>query len=371
MVSEPGYIPPRGSLDIPHRRTAADILFRTVFINGAAFLACHHLVRLLEQRRHPQKLLPVARYSLPLFAILLPELLPIQLGFRLIQECIAKRRAVSEFSDENAVKEERSVSGHNGRELMRWAAKHIALVAANLIPLWAAIQGYRERLAMRYHEATYVGNLNLDHRNGWAAFAGVMAAAVSMLTILHALTFGHTTSPQENGHTRAKSLEGETSGLYDSSFDAPLQSKDSSRLVHILNSLPSFDISTRLQILLAALIHQIPLLATNRLTPFELLNQHKGWLLLIILLFLFSWILTLYIDSRHHDRNLAVSRNRFLADLFTFVYNIIFVSTIVTQACSDVGELYDVTHGRLMPWNYRWQVKDRFSTGDNDRVYMG
>ncbi|MCJ1330240.1 hypothetical protein MMC10_006923 [Thelotrema lepadinum] len=366
LGSEKWYRPPNGSQDIPHRRTISDIAFRSVVINLCAFLAYYHLVRILEHRKGRWQRQPAVRFFLLLCAILLPELVPIQLCSWLIQDRMFRSWTRTRNRSGNAIKDSGGTGNTKTRELSRWVWKHIILTIANLVPICAALRGYKERLKIKYHEATFVGNLNIDHRNGWAAVAGLIAGIASIIVLVQILMSKHPEIPQQNGHIRTKSLEKAEEGS-----PQTRQSNDHSPFVRWLLFSPSFDLVPGFELLLAVLIHQFPLMATNRRSPLTLMFSDSYQIFCFLLFFVLSWGAKVCITTTFVGRHGVLSKRAFLADFLLYVYTFAVAATVVLQAWSDVDELYDVSHGRLRPWNYRWQIKDWFSARDWDRVYMG
>ena len=369
--SEQRYRPPNGSQDIPHPRTISDIAFRSVVINVSAFLAYYHLTRILEYRKQHWQRYSVARFFLLLCAILLPELVPIQLCSWLIQDRVF--RSWMPKRSGSTIKDSRETVDGPRQKLPRWVVKHIVLTIANLVPICAALRGYKERLLMRYHEATFVGALNIDHRNGWAAVAGLVAGIASITVVVYILVSNHSEIPQQNGHARSKSLEKVEDGAFHSSTLEPQhsRSKEHPFFIRWLLFAPSFDLVAGFELLLAVIIHQFPLIATNRRSPLALLFSTPYQILSFFFLFFLSWSAKLCITTIFVGRHPVFSKRVFLADLLLYVYTFAVSATVVLQAWSDIGELYDVSHGRLQAWNYRWQVKDWFSARDPDKVYMG
>ena len=226
---------------------------------------------------------------------------------------------------------------------------------------------------MRYHEATFVGALNIDHRNGWAAVAGLIAGIASIIVLIYTLISNHSKVPQQNGHSRSKSLEKVEDGGFDSSTLEPQHSRSNDHpfFIRWLLFAPSFDPVAGFELLLAVVIHQFPLIATNRRSPLALLFSSPYQIFSFFLLFFLSWSAKVCVTTIFVGRHPVLSKRVFLADFLLYVYTFAVSATVVLQAWSDVGELNDVSRGRLQAWNYRWQIKDWFSARDPDKVYMG
>lgn len=329
-----GFRPPAGSLDVPHPRTPPDIILRTLLIQTFSAIAYAHLLYLLSFRR-PHGVGRLSLFLLPAF-LCMPYLLILQLAFSLLPMFIAgpyRRRVVARF---RALPFELGlISSTSGTGLPRLAA-HALFAVLNAVPLAAVLGAYRQRLGMRYHQMTYVTNLGLDHRNGWAAAGGLLSVGAALVVVLALVLviFAGVAEPARsdelprlvlpetdmgNGHARSavKAVVGDISG-------------------------ESVDWSALLDVLYACAIHQFVLGATQH--PIPVVLVFKAWFLWPFVGVGLWWLLT---KQRVPLETLALGGALFLIGL-----------TIVTPLVWDLLELYKVSHGDLRVWNFRWMVKD-------------
>jgi hypothetical protein len=356
------YVPPKGSQVFPHPRSIADIVFRSIFIHICAYLAYAQLLQLIHYKRPSGRQIPGSHYILPLLSLFFPELITIQLGFWLLDALFHRKRQTYQASNQQGSSplDNGILSFLIGGTLTRWAFKNLLFSATCLIPFVAAGIGYKERLNMRYHEANYVGALLIDHRTGWIAASGVLCTIITATIVSYNLI--------SRSNNRSSSL----------SEHAYTESTISTHSRSVLS-----EPQTLLELSLAVLIHQIPLGATNHKTLISYLAHHPYLLLLPPLFFISttkihtsgSQIRTpisilLHLRSASSTEIKLVLRNVAVASLITLIWGFTSVTAIL-QFLGEVSELVDVAHGVVLPWNYRWRVKDAFSFGDRDRVYLG
>ena len=246
---------------------------------------------------------------------------------------------------------------------------HCLGVSVNGAVLCAAFSGYKNRLRMRYHEADYVGNLGLDHRNGWLAAGGLVTVGLSLLLLL---TFAVVRSgvleaddDNENGKMLAR-IEEEDLSSSDSekgssqeglgSYTPPIPSSSDGevdeKILELENeptvsstSFFTLDWTSLSELLYAASIHQFLLKITNHFVP--LTAYLRSWPLL-----LGSSLLIWYSYKKCGAKYETIGR---------WFAVVAIVVTVVTHIGTDLEELYDVTHGTVERYNYRWAVKDWFS----------
>ena len=176
------WTPPPGWDSISHPRSISDILLRSTIIHAAAYLAYWHLTYILSRGiSHTSRPAQIVHILLPFCAILLPEFIPIQLGLWLATTALGW---TWDGSRERAGGPEREAMSQGGIGPPTTVFKHTLLLASYLLLLCAALRGYYERLQIRYHDAFYVGNLGLDHRNGWTAVSGILSAAATATILL-------------------------------------------------------------------------------------------------------------------------------------------------------------------------------------------
>ncbi|MCJ1284644.1 hypothetical protein MMC26_003979 [Xylographa opegraphella] len=182
-------------------------------------------------------------------------------------------------------------------------------------PLIVTILAYKQRLALTYMVADYVGNLGLDHSNAWVSIGGMVAATGSVTLI-----FLKRSSTSEAVLSKATMLNPEVESY------AP-------------------DVIL-CQAVICSMIHNVLLAATNHITPLSYVTHLGGGPLLTLLgagLFIY-W-------RRPKWRSATRAAVRGLAIFFV-------TTTAGTQLVSDIKELLDVSQGRVLPYNYRWKVKD-------------
>lgn len=405
------YKIPKGSQDIPHPRTIFDILFRTIFIQVCAALAYALFLSILKQtsQRRGRRFGDLAGpwWTWPLLSVLLPELVIVQIGLWVICGCFPS--IADTVGIGLPVRSQPCITQSKGRKTSVWSS--ILQSIALSIPLYYAGQAYKERLSMRYHQADYVGNLGIDHRNGWAVVSGLFCGAA---TILHSLILvlgnQHIKERPETRHSGVLSQLDSIAEQYEKEEEAGedwtekdgvgshrRKSSDESQYVNSRSiNLPTIKIASSsrstqksfitlfnntevvLTLYLTSVVHQIPMEATNRTSPLVAVIS-TPWCLSVIPIILLS-VFTLPYAQRLIVWRAFVSSSRsgkaivlfnLLRSVAILVLWLLVGTTILVQAWSDLSEIQDIRHQILQPWNYRWRVKDIFSHGDKDRVYMG
>ncbi|MCJ1444277.1 MAG: hypothetical protein MMC23_004778 [Stictis urceolatum] len=332
------YEPPPYSTALPHPRTPPDILLRTLAVQLFASTSYYHLLALLSFRKpHGAPLHPL----LVLAFLLMPELLPLQLGFWILpillsspwRAMVARRLRALPFELGGGV-----AGGEPVRS--RRLLMHAVFAVLNALPLAAVLGAYRQRLGMKFHAATYVGNLGLDHRNGWAAAGGTVAAVLSVfvaagLAVVVAL-----------GEARRDEGGGGANGSAETGGDVRgREGKDGGAKIWLLGGVGEIDWPALSEVVYTALIHQILLALTNHLVPVMVLL--RAWYLWLLVIWLAYWL--------HTKR--GISR-----EVLGLGAAVAFVAwTAGVQLWGDVIELWRCAHGQVEPWNYRWGVKDWFS----------
>ena len=338
------YQPPPGGLYVTNPRTVVDIVARSLAIHCFAVCAYAQLKSLAPwviARR-------LSIVQMVLF-LLFPELAVMQAPFYVLFILLAGRdspdRVVHKLhadpSGKNPNHRRRDSNGPDTRKVDKWAVatvmatdsekqldhastrafssrSHLLFAITTSAPLVATILAYKQRLAFTYMAADYVGNLGLDHRNGWIAIGGLVAATGSVvLLFLRRPSMSEVASPEA---------------------PVPFLERESFAPDLIL-----------CQAGFCSIIHHVLLAATNHITPLNYIN-HVGRGPLFALLcagLLIYW-------RRPRWRAGCTVAVRCLAVLFV-------ATTAGTQLVSDVKELLDVSDDRVLPYNYRWKVKDWIS----------
>ena len=218
---------------------------------------------------------------------------------------------------------------------------------------------------MRYHEADYVGNLGLDHRNGWLSAGGLVVVGLS-LVLLGVFAVMQEAGLDESERDVAEEEEALSSDgekrLSSSSYASPSSSSSSSSFEDEkgerkleqgmgidppLQPNPTFalDWTTLSELLYATAIHQLLLKITNHFVP--LTAFLRSWPML-----LGSCLLAWYLCKKRG------AQYETMACCFALAF---VAATVATQLGTDLGELYDVSRGVVQRYNYRWAVKDWFS----------
>lgn len=339
-----GYQPPNGGLYFTNPRTINDIIFRSLVIRACSIYAHVHLLHLLSCSN---------RLYLALFAIAstaYPEMILVQLAYNamrtmililqrfptpanvdsrryylatLIGADLSSSSTTPALVDAGVSKVEVQLRSH---ARIPWS---IFIWALNLMPLLVTLAGYSQRLGIKYHVATFVGNLGLDHGNAWAAISGSTASVMSLVAILLNSTW---------------SSKGEDSFEVDEIIRKDGSYVERARYQHLTFS------QLLAQTLVAALIHHIPLLATNHFALFIHVWQDV-WTLSLPL----SWALIWYLYGRLFKKGYSLRK-------FTIEIGVqLVLAPAVIQILSDGNELFNVAHHRVERYNYRWAVKDMVS----------
>ena len=312
------YIPPYGSVDVPNPRSVLDILLRSAVIHLFATIAYANLLLLLpsmiyatlpEHRSgHHASLSRVFlgpnRYHfavrLALFALLPPFFLLGQLLLRVVRPLILRHVTVHDlFSIRRPV------------SFSSWLLHSLTTLFSTLL-LYRAFRGYSTRLSMRYHAGSYLGNLGIDHSNGWVAMAGLLAATISGLLLLwQAIVMVRAGALESNDDFEKdrQEEESEAEGMSGwTSTWAPLGDAG-----------------------LAALALNPVLLRTNHLTPLEVAASHWPILLLSIGM--------AYALSRYKNWRWQVA-TKTLTGVFI-------LATICMKVAWDSWEFWDAAHGQV------------------------
>lgn len=311
------YTPPPGGLWVLNSRTIGDIFIRGLAIHVFSICAYAQLASILPLNTvsrvfalqvvlftaFPEFVLVqlvsygiVALYAIIILSIYSKTTEPTTLGSEELRDAPQVSRG-----DATEIKEKTAANGPS-------LALRLLLLAINCLPLIAAVLAYRQRLGFRYRSATYVGNLMVDHRNGWIAIGGLVAAGMTLIILLMKDIYLKRTKIEE----RMRS-----------------------------NYVPPSVVMLQMGIVVA--IHQFLLEATNHPT---LMSQTPIWPTLFLATG-FALIVRLYPKWRSL---------LYLAAASFFV-----VATALSQLFTDVQELIDVSNYRVQPYNYRWKVKDLFS----------
>ena len=396
------YRLPRGSQDIPHPRTIPDIISRSIFIHLCAALAYALLLSTLQRTSWRRGInLPGPWWIWILCSVLFPELILVQIGLWLMNKLYSC--AVELLGTNLRLHNQRRRGIANGTKSPSITATLVQFFVL-VIPLFFAFKGYRQRLAMRYHEANYVANLGLDHRNGWATISGLVSSAAIFGVLLISIVGGRRIHDnktaailsqssrvmadgegedlryhEENDGNRnderkeSNDLSRQTNDQIHASFGREPDEAPGSSLADLFNNLDAM-----LPLVLTALIHQVLLAVTNRFPPLIAFFT-TSWCFLVVPILCISFFL-LPLSQQQISRQAFTSRNwNDLPLPFTLLLQnaviiaswLLIGSTIIVQAWCDGAELGNAGAGHMQAWNYRWRVKDQFSHGDSDRVYMG
>jgi hypothetical protein len=271
----------------------------------------------------------------------MPELILLQMGFWGLpillskpwrQRVIARMKALPfELGESN-----RTYPVSQARLLL-----HIAFSVISALPLAAVLGAYRQRLGMTYHTATYIGNLGLDHRNGWAAIGGLVTSFASVVLAAGlAVTLAL-------GEARASGASEQPETISEANDSRGRAAKGASGLqLWILGRVGKIDWPAVSEVVYTSLIHQILLAVTNHLVPIMVLI--RAWYLLIVIGVLIYWLYT----------KKGVSKE--VLGLATAVAFVAWTATV--QIWGDSIELWRCVHDIVQPWNYRWAVRDWLST---------
>ena len=409
------YKIPNGSQDIPHPRTISDILLRTIFIQLCAALAYALFLHMSKQasqvkgRRFGD--LPGPWLIWPMLSVLLPELAIVQIALWRI--CAFFPFIADAMGIGSSPRLQPRMTQRMARRPNMWTTILQSVIL--YIPLYYAGLGYRERLFMRYHQADYVGNLGIDHRNGWAVVSGVYCLAATVLNLFR-IAFGNQQVVERSGarysgvssrldsiveeyeeEAEAEAEEDDDWAEKDRTGSQRRKNPDDSEYANgrsISPTTPTKAVSSRstrqswaallnssevnVTLSLTSIIHQIPLAVTNRLSPLVAVVTTRWCLSVIPIIFLSIFALPYTQRSRVWRALFSLHKDDKKLVFFTLLRTMTVIIpwllvgiTIFVQVWSDLSELQDIGHEILQPWNYRWRVKDIFSHRDRDRVYMG
>ena len=328
---------------VGHPRSPVDIVVRSAAIHVFAVIAYANLLYLLPALTRGRFPFSKSHDSTPKHASLLlaytklfpwleafadlPAFLLTHLGLRLLLPLVLRQET---FSTLFSLDQPFSLLD---------ALPSVLIAVLCALPLNNAFAGYRTRFAMRYHEAIYVGNLGLDHRNGWIAVAGLLTTC---LTIAVALVRATARNDNEAGQEDDKRWEEKTQGSEEGSENTSTWRDNMSVWWESWEPLAEAG--------LAALIQQPLLLRTNHIAPLGALGT--VWPLLLVSAGV-GWLL----HRRRGGRGVIAAR---------VVVGAFVLATVVLQAGWDGLEFASVLQGRVRPYNYRWAVRDDFSARVGD-----
>ncbi|MCJ1390251.1 hypothetical protein MMC18_003109 [Xylographa bjoerkii] len=200
------YRAPPGGLYVVNPRTIFDIVARSLAIHCFAVCAYAQLTSLLSWTTHRR----LTTVQITLF-MLFPELAILQALFYVSLILITGRGRPDQFAHnhsadlaENNWKQRlrdnygpdtsniaksthRIVTETDGEKQFEDPSKrafpwtlHLLFVITTCGPLIVTVLAYKQRLAIKYMAADYVGNLGLDHRNAWVSIGGIVAASGSI-----------------------------------------------------------------------------------------------------------------------------------------------------------------------------------------------
>lgn len=183
-----------------------------------------------------------------------------------------------------------------------------ALLLATMIVLGLYIAVYNSRLGIRYHGATYVGVLGLDHRMGWMAIGSFVAVLFSVPL--------HLINTQWTVRQKA-ALPGSTSQGYREAIVAAA---------------------------VAAMIQDLLLAFTNRPSTLEFLCLRTAFCL--------PTVCAVAVFALAYRFRRLVPRRIVTTAIFLWL-----LAIATLQLMYDIEEITEI-HGEVYhPWNYRWAVK--------------
>jgi hypothetical protein len=383
------YKPPDGGIYTANPRTVTDILLRTALIH--LFALCAFVLHAsFRQPLRPPTSRPWcwpwqsgggAAYLEAVAAVLFPELVLIQLATNALQlvahvhrhgfacaglgayaAMLLGGRALDLGRGSGAVR----VADVDPARLVCVALPRrrawglgVGFAVLDALPLALAVAGYWQRLRQRYRSARYVANLGIDHANGWAAIGGLVCVALA----LAALALNRAYVLQQGlpagvgrmvagGDAEARpGTAGGAGGQAGTGTRAALDG-DGAVFAALRAHAPGGGGGAAIervllwQMVAAALVHQIPLGATNHASvvaqPITRTLRAQGAVAAAYLLFA-RW---------------RAPRAGWAARLVGLV-----VLAAGWQMWEDGWELWDAWHYRVQPYNYRWVVKDWGSNG--------
>jgi len=309
----PAYKPPPGGLYVPDPRTIGDIIVRSLAIQAFSICAYAHLASLLPLNSIPR----VVVLQIVLFTAF-PEFVLVQLLtygtvalyaiiFLWLNSKPAERTVPDAENSRHDIPVDSADQIKDAAAISPPLAIRLLVLALNCLPLIATIFAYKQRLGIGYLAATYVGNLKIDHRNGWIAIGGLVAAGMTLTILL-------------------------TNYFYLKHAKIP----ERMRTIKVPISV------VLLQMGIAVSVHQFLLEATNHPT---LISQTFAWP-------------TLYLVA---TLGLISLRSPKWRPVLYAVAGFVVAATAVSQLHSDIQELVDISNNRVQPYNYRWKVKDLVS----------
>ena len=335
------YQAPPGGLYVANPRTATDIVVRSLAIHCFAVCAYAQLTSLLSWTTNRRfATLPV------LLFMLFPELVILQSLCYVCSIFIAGRAPPDQFASSrftglpekntelrlqngDALETSYIANPGHGKGIKPDIEKlcedpgtralpstlHLLFLIATSGPLIVTIVAYKQRLAIRYMAADYVGNLGLDHRNAWISIGGTVAASGSLAVILFKRSSTSRSAPSKS----------------------PIPNFD---LGSVSSSVVFYEAG------ICSMLHHVLLAATNHATPLSFIrcSGTRPPLGLVCAGVLLYW-------RRPKWRSTCKMAAECLVILLV-------ATTAGTQLFFDVQELHNVSQGRVQPYNYRWKVKD-------------
>jgi hypothetical protein len=319
------YVPPPGGVYVPNPRSISDILIRSLAIHLFSICSYAHLTYWSPSNKSKTV------YVRDVFLFVLsPELVIWHLLEEIVGCFLKYRKARLErwnLPQQNV--SEKDTTGKNEENKPRKTPHifHLLMIITYSFPLLATVFAYRERLNIRYRAATYVGNLGIDHRNGWISIGGLIAAGATAIL----LCAGALVLPKQE------------TGIIEPTLNLEVG----------LNSIKKLRCLAFL-----TLFHALLLSATNRIiNPLTLLLLPLWtrpvipiWLYGILVYVVWGICVWLYPPWR-------ISKLDFLRQTIA----IYFATLWMIQGNFDIDELVQVSYGQVRSYNYRWKVKDLVS----------
>ncbi|KAI4175953.1 MAG: hypothetical protein LQ346_007967 [Caloplaca aetnensis] len=318
------YEPPAGATSVPNPRHLSDF---------PAQLVLHYILSCYAFLQYSSLVLPAAGWqtrAVHLVALLCFPLLPLVyqcINFIKIARCLVQQRpriaslrhAVAGTSGARARTSERMLSDRHILDIdhddmkaevlpycsVRYLLKSIFLPVITLI-VGLHVTFYLSRLQMRYHGATYVATLGLDHRMGWLAI-GSLAAAM---------------------------------------FSIPLHLMNTQWCVRLTARIRphSYD-EVMVALIVAAVAQDVLLGLTNRPSTLAILFLRMKLDLPTLCVFS-MFALAFRFRRLLHGRVVIVAVSCWL------------FSVVMLQLVYDILEIREIRAGVYHPWNYRWAVKN-------------
>ena len=193
-----------------------------------------------------------------------------------------------------------------------------ALLVANAAVLGLSVGAYIERLKVRYHSASYVAALGLDHRMGWLAIGALATTLVSLPIQLINTRWRVRTNVNDEASKRWPEL----------AWVALIAASIQDVLQHLTNR-PLF------------------------LFVSGVLWLHRNSRRILGRFVIVYWALNLAILA------FIIRKVRWRRDRIFYLLGILCVVMVpIVQLVYDIKEVLNIRDEKYEPWNYRWAVND-------------